>query len=1297
MTASLRGGTPGGVILTAVTAPPPVQPRVDLLPLDAEDWEWKRFERFCVAFVRALPDVRHAYLYGGPGEDQAGIDVIAELVDGRTRVYQCRKRKTFRPNAVEKTIADAEFEADEYVIAVTCSVSRTVRDLVRAQPEWELLDKEDLCQALRSDIDRERARNIVEDAFDVPWRRAFLGPSGPLVFVEPETYFAPFVDDGALIRHTWELVGRAEILDEVVGAVSAADLRAIVLPGRGGIGKTRLLRALAERLADRRVLFVSDGAELTPADAEALPFAETVVVVDDAHRRDDLAALFAEAIRRTESVTLVLASRPQRIDELKGDLVRSGFSPERVRVFDPLGDLAEDDVRALAREALGPEHAGRAEALAEATADCPLVTVVGGQLLAQRAVAPELLERQADFQAAVLDRWRDEILGRLSDRINAETAALVLGQIAALAPVSIEDEPTLAAMASQAEIGVPQLRSVMGELEEAGLLLARGRLRRIVPDVLADHLLHRACVDATGRPTGYADELVRRYTEVSLTSLLRNLAELDWRVGLTAGASTLLTQVWRDLQQAFVDADARGRLRLLELVRPAALFQPNRVLDLVDLALAQAPAPAQTPSPFGSDPGENDVRRPLPELLRAAGLHRDHTPRVLGLLWEMGRGRPGELHSDASHPIRVAQELGGYGETLAHSEALADLVEQLVESPDELHGHDWSPLSLLEPLLQRSVSRLRSAGFNIEFGSYQVLAEPTAAVRTRAIALLEAQARDGSPRNRRLAAKLLGQALTLPRGTSGQPVSREHLDQWLPDQLELLRRLQRLIREADPLVRMQLRRDVGRRARHEAWPEAKALAQAAVDLPAELDERLLEAIAYPWDHGFDPDEMQAHVREVAGALAGLPEDEESLAERLDAAVMSLKTAGQPSVEPSPLLTFLADASPTRAAGLARWMLAHSERALAACLHTLLSALRRARPEELSAALALLEEGGVDERRQLATYLAGGSWFEDAQPHELDLVRNLLRDEDEHVRANVLLGVLRFGRVDRPQAIDLAFAADLGDNARLADLFSQTLRDEHAALSHEQVTRAFDKLTPIRELDWSAGQLLVRLGEDAPESVVEFLVRRARRGSDPDFEPVPHEGIDGDLLSGADDEEYLRLLRQVRQAALDNDLVRHDLGGVFWQLDRDVDLCLLVLHEWLATDDDDRVAAAVALLGQMAFRRSGTAAEPDGAWLELLRRPWFIVDLVQRASRHGSGVEERVDEGLRALFSAGIWGRSMGGIDPRWQRTYDDASALAAILPQGTPAQRFFAALEAYGKRRLEADVLEDEEYGENLR
>lgn len=58
---------------------------------------------------------------------------------------------------------------------------------------------------------------------------------------------------------------------------------------------------------------------------------------------------------------------------------------------------------------------------------------------------------------------------------------------------------------------------------------------------------------------------------------------------------------------------------------------------------------------------------------------------------------------------------------------------------------------------------------------------------------------------------------------------------------------------------------------------------------------------------------------------------------------------------------------------------------------------------------------------------------------------------------------------------------------------------------------------------------------------------------------------------------------------------------------------------------------------------------------------------------------------------------MGGVDPRWKRTHDEAGAVARVLPAGSPAQQFFASVETDAKRQLDEDVLEDEEYGEGLR
>ena len=68
-----------------------------------------------------------------------------------------------------------------------------------------------------------------------------------------------------------------------------------------------------------------------------------------------------------------------------------------------VNELSRDEVTELGRQALGAEFEHLAEQLAAATWDCPLVTVVGGQLLAQKAIPPDLLERDEEFRDTVLD------------------------------------------------------------------------------------------------------------------------------------------------------------------------------------------------------------------------------------------------------------------------------------------------------------------------------------------------------------------------------------------------------------------------------------------------------------------------------------------------------------------------------------------------------------------------------------------------------------------------------------------------------------------------------------------------------------------------------------------------------------------------------------------------------------------------------------------------------------------------------------------------------------------------------
>jgi hypothetical protein len=230
---------------------------VDLLPLDDPQWDWKDFERFCLGFVKAQPGIRDARLYGMRGQDQRGIDIVADLEDGCIRTYQCRKWQAYRKADAEHTVEETEYDADAHVILAGCEVGAAVRDYIDGVESWSLLDKEDLSRAVRDIEPRERARRLVEDTFSVAWRRAFLGPPGPLGFWETDDYFSALLDQANLFRHTWELVGRTEILRELADQISNGEARELVLVGRGGSGKTRILRSLADaQKASRTVLFV---------------------------------------------------------------------------------------------------------------------------------------------------------------------------------------------------------------------------------------------------------------------------------------------------------------------------------------------------------------------------------------------------------------------------------------------------------------------------------------------------------------------------------------------------------------------------------------------------------------------------------------------------------------------------------------------------------------------------------------------------------------------------------------------------------------------------------------------------------------------------------------------------------------------------------------------------------------------------------------------------------------------------------------------------------------------------------
>jgi hypothetical protein len=96
------------------------------------------------------------------------------------------------------------------------------------------------------------------------------------------------------------------------------------------------------------------------------------------------------------------------------------------------------------------------------------ITLAGRQLLASRAVAPQLLERQQDFRDEVLACWQDDLAGLLGQGIGSQTIIELLRILAALAPFPAADRLVVAAAAHELSLGAIQGTATAGRAGNSG-------------------------------------------------------------------------------------------------------------------------------------------------------------------------------------------------------------------------------------------------------------------------------------------------------------------------------------------------------------------------------------------------------------------------------------------------------------------------------------------------------------------------------------------------------------------------------------------------------------------------------------------------------------------------------------------------------------------------------------------------------------------------------------------------------------------------------------------------------------
>lgn len=409
----------------------------------------------------------------------------------------------------------------------------------------------------------------------LPLREELLGLAAPQppVSLSGDGYAGRQPDLGA----PSDLVGRAAQVDALARALQARP--AVELVGLGGVGKTRLALEAAERLEADRVRFLDDRARLD-ADALAGELAgadHLVLVIDNAHRREDLRAVVGLLVRRRGPTGLVLIARPGYDERLRQAVEGTALHQPQGASRIVIGGLTGAAVGDLLRGATPTvKYEGAIEEIIHLADGNPLIA-----LLAHRIVAGGGQLVGLGRNELLADYARSSINNVIASRPDVEADDLrdLLAVIAALGGIKNE---SIEAVAALLQMRPRDVRHRLADLADAGLL-ASGERHTIQPDLLSAHVLYEAFMGAGCSPAVRYEQLWELSTGSGREAMCAALGGLQ---GFHVEGDTDVRDFIEAELAKIASLDAGRALKLAQSLAPGL---PDLGAAVVDVSLRHLP------------------------------------------------------------------------------------------------------------------------------------------------------------------------------------------------------------------------------------------------------------------------------------------------------------------------------------------------------------------------------------------------------------------------------------------------------------------------------------------------------------------------------------------------------------------------------------------------------------------------------------------------------------------------------------------------------------------------------------
>jgi transcriptional regulator with XRE-family HTH domain len=1238
------------------------------------------FERLIEDIVRHLyPEARDIRRAGKTGHSQSGVDLLAVLPDGRRYVFQCKRVTRFGPADVHKAVRAQTQPAERNHLVLSRVASPQTAEALRAFPDWTLWDKEDIGRLIRNDLAPVDRCKLVDKYF--PGQRyALLGQPDPGPWQTPNEFFAPFAGTDATFSHGWELVGRAREVNAVLDALTGEVNRIVMLLGAGGAGKSRVLKQVVSKLKHsigREPLFLSPTEPLSARALEMLRDGPATVIVDDAHDRTDLPALFYFAANPTRDIRILLASRPYARARLRGQagqFARGGMIEEVELQRLSLADTTKLAAEVLAHFGGAPEFA---EPVARATRDCPLVTVVASRIAVQEKLPLALAQNAAAFRDTILGKFAKIITGELAPAGEQKTFTDILKLISLVQPFSIEDTAFRTLATEVTGLAADMVSSTLRTLIDGGIVFRRGAQYRLMPDVLGDYIIEQTCISSGEGLDSFANQVFAAAEPPLLGHVLVNLGRLDWRRNSgDPSKSHLLAHLWSALKVTGGYHDSA-----LEAAASAAFYQPRQALDFVT---------RQWRAGIRSDE--------LAKIVKHAAYNLDYVGEGCGLLWEMGRDDDRELGPFPNHPMRLLRELCEVepDKPIAFNEKIVGFGRALLRRGDAFNTF-FSPFDFLTGILSGDGHTTDGDNRTITFKPFTVNYNAVDSLRTRvvddAIAFLSGPSLRAAGR----AAAFLEDALRYPMPTFGMGISDALIAQYTTEFRDTLTRLRKLVESGklDAVVAVSIAHAVSWHANYARQETAAIARKIFAALPKSLEFRLLAALSDGFGFIF------------LGRM-----DANTWQSRLNAWMSDLvKDISAAYSNPSALRTDLEDA-------LARVSEARlsKDRSSHVLIHEILRAradLARLIVEEaintpgtrlsayLGAALFEVvhhdsEEGRRWARRfldsgQIPLQRAVGRAYSSpplkdgmlAAPDAEIIKRVLSSSEPEIVRSGLgILGTL--AQTSWRLACDLLRHANFKLDARLADeafmMFYGRGEDSFSALDEDDVRYLLAELKSVPQLDgYWVETLLSHLSLHFPELTSEFFLSRvdmamAASESLSQTRPINYGPWVRVRLRFKESARYTKVLEAVWQW-----MIAHDTAD--WRFEHHAS----ALFEGMFLPVDEAVLTFLA--GKMV-----TANERNLHWIAsvlahadsnfVFDHHQMVVTFLDACDRAGQPVRRKAIGSLYRSAISGVRSGRPGEPFPQDVQCREAAVALLGRLPRLSPAYELYEMIRAHSEQGI---------------